>query len=88
VIPAPAGGSIKTAQWRRTRALVLARDGWVCQLQWPGVCLGRANQVDHILPREHGGTNDMANLRAACRPCNLARRLDAPPPPGVGVPVW
>lgn len=30
-------------------------------------------ELDHILPRKHGGTNDIENLRAACTPCNKAK---------------
>ena len=35
--------------------------------------------IDHVFPVALGGTNDVANLVTACRPCNLAkgaRRLD------------
>ena len=63
---------INTRRWKRTRALVLARDKHECQLQWPG-CTGRATHVDHITPRRFGGSNDVANLRAACGVCNLKR---------------
>jgi 5-methylcytosine-specific restriction endonuclease McrA len=31
-----------------------------------GICL----EIDHILPRKHGGGNEVENLRAACTPCN------------------
>jgi hypothetical protein len=30
-----------------------------------------AFHLDHIIPRQHGGTNDAANLAFACYHCNL-----------------
>ena len=30
----------------------------------------RALEVDHILPRRHGGTDDLSNLQALCYKCN------------------
>lgn len=61
---------LMTRAWREARLAVLDRDGWRCQIQGPH-CLGRANAVDHIVPRSEGGeVFDPANLRASCRPCN------------------
>nr|WP_255511149.1 HNH endonuclease signature motif containing protein [Micromonospora sp. WP24] len=55
-------------EYQRNRALVLA-DGPVCSL-----CRRRtATTADHILPLSRGGTNDLANLRPACGPCNYGR---------------
>lgn len=69
-----------TRRWRRLRLLVLDRDGWRCQLPVDGggesdvaLCGAWASHVDHITPRALGGTDDPANLRAACRACNLRR---------------
>lgn len=62
------GGS--TRAWRRTRAVVLARDGMRCQLGIPGVCKYRADCVHHTLGRGVSGDNP-AFLQAACTPCNL-----------------
>ena len=41
-----------TRAWRKTRALVLERDGHICQLQIPEVCLGTATHVHHIQDRD------------------------------------
>lgn len=30
-------------------------------------------QVEHIIPRKHGGTDDVENLAAACVDCNLRK---------------
>lgn len=50
-------------------AQVLAHYGTVCHLcGMPG-----ANSVDHIIPRVHGGTDELPNLRPAHRSCNYSR---------------
>lgn len=38
-----------------------------------------AFQIDHVIPIAEGGTNDMANLRGACRKCNFAKGISAHP---------
>ena len=72
----PAGG---TRAWRRLVDATLARDGYTCQMtvampgQPPGRVCGRpATTADHIIPRALGGGDELANLQAACVPCNLA----------------
>ena len=62
------GGS--TRDWRRRRALVLARDGHRCQLKLKG-CTTKATHAHHTGGREVTG-DDMAHLVAACQHCNLA----------------
>lgn len=34
----------------------------------------KALEVDHILPRNHGGTDDLTNLQALCYSCNAMKR--------------
>jgi len=43
-----------------------------------GTPLGRAT-IEHIIPRAHGGTDDLANLALACDRCNFekGRRHDS-----------
>lgn len=68
------------AKWggRRAQALtryVLDRDGFRCRMPRPdGEPCGRpATTADHVVPIARGGALwDPANLRAACRPCNVA----------------
>ena len=79
--------------WRKVRRAILARDHYTCQL-----CGGRANSVDHIVPRSLGGARyDPRNLRACCLDCN--RRLGGqlgrqrqlahrPPTPAGARKVW
>lgn len=64
-----AGGS--TTAWRKTRLIVLARDGYTCQIRTEGRCTVAATHVDHIISKAKGGTDELTNLQAACRPCNL-----------------
>lgn len=63
----------KRAIAARVRLAVLERDGWTCQLRYDG-CTGRAEEVDHIIPRAAGGPMfDPGNLRAVCRNCHRQR---------------
>lgn len=61
---------LHTTGWRTLRLLVLARDGWLCQIRGVG-CSTQATAVDHIVePLDGGSFADPANLRASCRTCN------------------
>ncbi len=51
------------------RERILQRDGYCCVLCGSGEDL----QVDHMIPRIRGGTNDDYNLRTLCRSCNLRK---------------
>lgn len=63
---------------RETRAHVLERDGYTCQMC--GVAAGEEHPSDpgrkarlhmgHILDKSKGGTDDAANLRVLCSVCN------------------
>lgn len=72
------------------RFRILDRDGYTCQVC--GLAAGdpdpdRAGrkvrlQVDHVVPRHEGGTNEDENLRALCNVCNEGRsNLTRPPRP-------
>jgi ATP adenylyltransferase len=54
-----------------TRYMILKRDK-ICQL-----CGNTKDdaplEVDHIVPRSKGGTNDPKNLQTLCRPCNQGK---------------
>ncbi len=69
-----------TRAWRRVRQLVLERDGQVCQ--W---CGGHATEADHLIPRGRGGSDDLANLVAACGDCNRWRGATPAVPVAVDV---
>lgn len=71
-----------TTAWRKVRAIVLARDHYVCKLKVAGVCTTKATHVHHTIAREIAG-DDPKHLLASCEACNLhvgdPRRHDPPP---------
>lgn len=67
---------VQNRQWRAIRRAVLIRDAYTCY-----VCLGRANTVDHIIPRIAGGTHQLDNLRACCARHNSEKGNRAPAVP-------
>jgi 5-methylcytosine-specific restriction endonuclease McrA len=62
------GGS--TRQWRKTRAYVLRRDRYRCQLRIKGICKVKADCVHHV-DGKGSQMEDPSRLAAACTPCNL-----------------
>jgi 5-methylcytosine-specific restriction endonuclease McrA len=55
------------------RFKVLLRDKFTCQYcgrRAPSVVV----EVDHIIPKSKGGTNDLSNLTASCFQCNRGKR--------------
>jgi len=57
----------------RTRFEVLHRAGHTCQSCGAKASGGAQLHIDHIHPVSKGGTNDLANLQALCRDCNLGK---------------
>ena len=65
------------SRWDRLRLLVLKRDNYLCQecmrqgRLTPLMVKPNDHAVDHIIPKAHGGTDDMDNLQSLCRvPCH------------------
>jgi 5-methylcytosine-specific restriction endonuclease McrA len=56
----------QTQAWRKTRAFVLARDGYRCAIC--GLC--GANVAHHIIERTDGGSDDPSNLQAVHAGCH------------------
>ena len=58
-----------TSKWPRSlkyiKKWVLERDDYVC-----AYCGELADQVDHVIPKRHGGLNFPNNLVASCARCN------------------
>jgi 5-methylcytosine-specific restriction endonuclease McrA len=76
-----------TTAWRKTRAVVLARDLYQCRLKLD-VCTGVATHVHHTLGKKYG--DDPAHLIASCAPCNLKTGdpNKGTNPPGRGMTRW
>jgi len=62
-------GRGSTTAWRKVRAVVLARDGYICQLRISGVCTYRARHVHHLHGKDMG--DHPSGLVASCAECNL-----------------
>lgn len=63
------GSPYAQRDYKANRMAVIVAARGRCQLMLPG-CKGVATTADHIAPVSAGGSNDVANLRAACRHCN------------------
>ena len=59
---------VRAKGWAKTRLLILQRDGYQCHY-----CGAEATEVDHVIPRAHGGTEEAENLVAACQRCNRSK---------------
>lgn len=57
-------------QWQKLRLRILQRDGYRCQLCKLAGRITPARDVDHILNRASGGTDDPGNLQSLCKPCH------------------
>lgn len=63
------------AAWDKLRAQTLKRDRYLCRCD-ECTTLGRiraATEVDHIIPKAKGGTDEPSNLRAINRDCHRAK---------------
>lgn len=61
------------SRWDRIRLQALKRDHYLCQ---PCQTKGRvtpAKEVDHIVPKSKGGTDDLTNLQSICIDCHTAK---------------
>lgn len=54
--------------WSRIRRRVLSLANYSCV-----ECTRPATEVDHIVPRAEGGTDDLSNLRALCIGCHASK---------------
>lgn len=61
------------AAWRKIRDAVMRRDHWLCQPCQRKSKVTAATEVDHILPKSQGGTDEGDNLQAICSACHKAK---------------
>ena len=62
------------------RRAVFVRDRGSCQY-----CGGRAETMDHVVPRSRGGRHIWENVVAACRRCNSTKRDRLPSETGMSL---
>ena len=57
------------AAWDSLRLQCLERDGYICSY-----CGREATEADHVTPTSKGGTDELSNLVASCKPCNSSKQ--------------
>lgn len=60
-------------QWVQARERVMRRDGGLCQPCKAEGILHAGTEVDHIVPKAEGGTDDDANLQTICKARHRAK---------------
>lgn len=67
-----------TPKFRQNRNLVISRAKGFCQNQKPGFekCGKIGVEVDHIIPRAEGGSDNLANLQLLCVDCHKEKTLE------------
>lgn len=64
---------LRTWTWKRARAACYERDGWTCQDCRVKCHNGVRIQAHHIIPRRHGGGDELENLVTLCASCHRKR---------------
>src|SRR5580658_9782150 len=60
--------------WSATRILVRTRARNCCEYcLLPQDSCSLTHHIEHVVPRQHGGTDDPGNLALACHRCNLRK---------------
>ena len=59
--------------WKRLRVQVLQRDSYLCQACKKDGRYTTATDVDHIIAKAHGGTDEPSNLQSLCKSCHQAK---------------
>lgn len=55
------------------------RDHWLCVPCLKAGKISDAIEVDHIVPRSQGGTNDLENLQSICGTCHEEKSVAESP---------
>jgi 5-methylcytosine-specific restriction protein A len=78
-------------QWDKLRGQVLQRDAWLCVECKRNRFVEIATEVDHIVPKAKGGTDELDNLQSLCRTCHEKKTLEesgGQRRPAIGVDGW
>lgn len=59
--------------WRKVRLQVIRRDKGLCQPCYRANRITAYRDVDHIIPKEQGGTDNPDNLQCICGNCHKAK---------------
>ena len=59
--------------WRKLRAQVLDRDGHLCMACKRSGRYVPATDVDHIINKANGGTDELENLQSLCKKCHRTK---------------
>lgn len=70
------------------RFKILTRDKFRCRYCGRGPDDGHILEIDHVIPVAKGGTNDEANLVAACLDCNRGKSARVVPEAGTKFLLW
>ena len=62
-------------EWRKRRKRILLRDRHLCQPCLRNDIMTQAKEVDHIVNKASGGTDDDENLEAICTPCHKKKTI-------------
>jgi len=61
--------------WKKLRKIILQRDSYLCKECYRNKKLKPATDVDHIVPKSLGGTNDENNLQSLCKECHKLKTV-------------
>lgn len=61
------------AKWDVTRDRILVRDKYLCQRCYRSGIYTQAREVDHIVPKSRGGSDDDTNLEGICIRCHMLK---------------
>lgn len=61
------------AAWDKKRKRILSRDKGLCQVCLRAGKYRPARQVDHVVPKFEGGTDDDGNLQSICPDCHAEK---------------
>lgn len=59
--------------WRKLRKTILHRDGYLCVSCKRSDRYVPATDVDHIINKAKGGSDDPSNLQSLCRKCHMTK---------------